>query len=176
MRGLKVNPVVVVCVIDGSVAFGAPFLNYFFKRGDVALQAGAGMIAAATFLGVWTAQRKRVGPTRPTEAMRDAIAASFVLTYLVAVGWAAFFNYVVGGGPPGTLSPLTASLITNFTALTGIVVGSYFGLTAIQQVTQSQERRIRGHEPPPAPAREEEEEAHTPEGEAERGGDRPGRP
>jgi hypothetical protein len=68
--------------------------------------------------------------------MRDAIAAAFVVTYLVIVGWSAFFNYLTDVTQQSALSPLTSSLITNFTALTGVVVGSYFGADALKQITQ----------------------------------------
>jgi hypothetical protein len=90
--------------------------------------------------------------------MRDGIAAAFVVTYLVILGWAAFFNYYSSPPPNAApnaptspalqaqLSPLTQALIGNFTVLTGVVVGGYFGADAVKQVTlmTAQRRRAPG--------------------------------
>ena len=75
--------------------------------------------------------------------MRDAIAASFVVTYLVMVAWSAFFNSTENMDPGGraVLAPLTQTLISNFIILTGLVVGFYFGIEAIKQVVQSRETK-----------------------------------
>jgi predicted MFS family arabinose efflux permease len=122
--------------LDILVALGAPLWNYYFKQVDIPLQLGAAVIAVATFFGVWLLQRNEAAGRASRNSMRDAIAAAFVVTYLVIVGWSAFFNYLTDVTQQSALSPLTSSLITNFTALTGVVVGSYFGADALKQITQ----------------------------------------
>jgi hypothetical protein len=128
------SPVTLVAV-DVLVAAGAPLLDRYMVHHDLILGAGAAVIASSTFLGVWLIQRKEAAGRAVRNSMRDAIAAAFVMTYLVIVSWSAFFNFLLAQGP-ATLSPLSATLVTNFTVLTGIVVGGYFGADAVKQVTQ----------------------------------------
>ena len=65
--------------------------------------------------------------------MRDAIAAAFVTVYLTIVAWSAFFA-ISTSGEPAQLSPLTQTVISNFTYLTGIVVAFYFGTDALMRI------------------------------------------
>ncbi|MGF6885688.1 hypothetical protein ABIA39_007395 [Nocardia sp. GAS34] len=113
------------------VAAVAPLWDYFFKRRDCPLAGGAGVIAAATFFGVWLMQRKRAQGRASRNSMRDAIAAGFVVTYLILVAWTAFSS-LVGSRGDHALDPLTA----NFTVLTGVVVGGYFTADAAKQIAQ----------------------------------------
>ena len=126
----------VLVSVDLVVAVGAPLWNYYFTTGDAALQAGAAVIAVTTFTSVWLIQRSRTYGYPTTESMRDAIAASFVVTYLVMVAWSAFFRYTenMDLGRQVVLAPLTQTLISNFTILTGLVVAFYFGADAFKQV------------------------------------------
>ncbi|MFE3000352.1 hypothetical protein ACFXG4_35790 [Nocardia sp. NPDC059246] len=112
------------------VAAAAPLWDYFFSKRDAPLAGGAGVIAAATFFGVWLIQRKHAQGRANRNSMRDAIAAGFVVTYLVLVAWTAFLNLIGRGG--NGLDPLTA----NFTVLTGVVVGGYFTADAAKQIAQ----------------------------------------
>ncbi|MGF6889247.1 hypothetical protein ABIA39_000339 [Nocardia sp. GAS34] len=125
--------------IDGVTAVGAPAWNYFFQRSEVPLQAGAAVVAVTTFTCVWLIQRE-AGSKSPatTNSMRDAIAAGFVVTYLLMVGWSAFFAYSVHTNLQDVdqLQPLTKTLIDNFTWLTAAVVLSYFGADAFKQFNQ----------------------------------------
>lgn len=136
---------VALVAVNLVVAVGAPLSNYFlfFGKSDTALQAGAAVIEVTTFTCVWLIQRSRVYKNPTTDSMRDAIAASFVVTYLVLVGWSAFFNYAVSveESREAALAPLTQTLISNFTILTGLVVGFYFGTEAIKQVVQARETK-----------------------------------
>jgi hypothetical protein len=128
---------------DIVVAGLAPLWDTYFKQSDKALETGAAVIAVATFLGVWLLQRHAAAGHHARNSMRDGIAAAFVVTYLVIVAWAAFFSYYpippseAGANTPQTvqLPPLTQALIGNFTVLTGVVVGGYFGADAVKQVT-----------------------------------------
>jgi hypothetical protein len=86
---------------------------------------------------VWLIQRDSVyGRENSTRnPIRDAIAAAFVVTYLLIVGWTAFFH-LYKQGQQYQLAPLTQTFVNNFTVLTGVVVGSYFGVDAVKQVAQ----------------------------------------
>ncbi|OBI18361.1 hypothetical protein A5713_18035 [Mycobacterium sp. E2497] len=126
---------------DVVVAAGAPFLNKRFEGWNGPLEAGAAVIAIGTFLGVWLLQRYRGAGRSDRNSMRDAIAAAFVATYLVIVGWATFSK--LGGDQ----TQLARDLVTNFTVLVGVVVGGYFGADAIKQVTLiNAQRRQQGGE------------------------------
>ncbi|MGW5228475.1 hypothetical protein ACWEP5_26485 [Nocardia niigatensis] len=113
------------------VAAAAPLWDYFFHTRDAPLAGGAGVIAAATFFGVWLIQRKHAQGRANRNSMRDAIAAGFVVTYLVLVAWTAFLT-LVGSRGGNAMDPLTA----NFTVLTGVVVGGYFTADAAKQIAQ----------------------------------------
>ena len=128
-----------VLIIDGLIAVGAPFFDVWYVRyvfhpsaPDIPLQAGAALIAVVTFVGVWLIQRLRPN-VGPVSEMRDAIAAAVVVVYLVILGWSSFFP-TISKSSGETLNPLTSTFITNFTALTGIVIGFYFTSTAATQI------------------------------------------
>src|ERR1700687_4068565 len=150
MAGVDIRKVLLV-VVNCTVAVGAPVWNYYFTRSDIALQAGAALVAVTTFTCVWLLQRSRKWGDPLADSMRDGIAASFVVTYLVMVGWAGFFNYSVSTDPAqlDRLAPLTQQLIGNFTVLTGIVVGFYFGTDAVKAVVAGRQPQ-RTSEPTPA--------------------------
>ncbi|WP_102417562.1 hypothetical protein [Mycobacterium sp. 4858] len=118
-------------VVDVVVAAGAPLWDQYFTKSDAALQVGAAVIAVATFLGVWLLQRHAGAGRSDRNSMRDGIAAAFVVTYLVIAGWAAFLITSEGRH----LSALAENVVPNFTVLTGIVIGGYFGADAVKQVT-----------------------------------------
>jgi hypothetical protein len=123
-----------VLIVDATVAVGAPIWDYYFTRSDIPLQVGAAVIAVVTFLGIWMVQHNLTGSGPETNSMRDAIAAAFVVTYLVIVGWATFLGFY-SGERQETLNPLANTVLPSFTVLTGVVVGGYFGADAIKQVT-----------------------------------------
>jgi len=127
---------ILMVATDAAAAVGTPLWDYFFKSSDLALWSGAAFIAANTFLGIWAIER-RPESRRSSDALRDAIASSFVLTYLVIVSWSAFFNTTTDRTTE--LQPLTSTLITNFTALTGVVVGSYFGVGAVEKLVNARQ-------------------------------------
>jgi hypothetical protein len=73
--------------------------------------------------------------------MRDAIAAAVVIVYLVILCWSTFFPRLSPSNNT-VLNPLTSTFITNFTAVTGIVIGFYFtGVTATQIAAHRQNSR-----------------------------------
>lgn len=83
-----------------------------------------------TFLGIWVIQRERAVVDTVSE-LRDAIAGTVVIVYVVILSWSTFFPRV---NESLVLNSLTSTFITNFTALTGIVVGIYFASTAAAQI------------------------------------------
>lgn len=83
------------------------------------LQFGVGAIALVTFFSFFWA-----GPPHSSERVRNAIACSMIVTYLILVVTLLFFHI------KGEVPEITRSLLTNFTTTIGIVIASYFGATA----------------------------------------------
>jgi hypothetical protein len=139
-----VYPVAAIIVgVDVAVAAGAPALADSLKSPSW-LQVGAAVIAVTTFLGVWLMERDATGvPDR--NPMHDAIAAAFVVTYLVSVAWAAFMFF----SSDVKISSLASTLVQNFTVLTGVVVGGHFSADTVKRVAQI---RAQGPGPSTGPA------------------------
>ncbi|WP_157372189.1 hypothetical protein [Arthrobacter sp. Soil736] len=90
---------------------------------DLGYMLGAGLLIVITFYGIWIHQRDdRNLP--PADALRDAIAATVVLLYLVLVSWGTFF----APGPNRDLLP--DQLLASLTTVTGVVIAFYFISTA----------------------------------------------
>jgi hypothetical protein len=124
---------------DVLIAVAGPVADSFgFVK---AMPIGAAVVAVWTYLLVWLIQRDpahegskgtvKHGEKSTTNSMRDAITATFIVTYLVLVSWTAFLHEEEGK-PAG----IATTFVSNFTFLTGIVVGFYFGTDAIRQVAQ----------------------------------------
>jgi hypothetical protein len=96
---------------------------------------GAALIAVATFLG-FAYYGLAVMNRSSSDALRDAIAAAFVTVYLTIVGWSAFFNTLTDAERP-QLAPLTQTVITNFTTLTGAVMAFYFTSAAAVRIIET---------------------------------------
>jgi hypothetical protein len=69
--------------------------------------------------------------------MRDAIAASVVLLYLILVSWAVFF---ASGGPQNTITSQLLPSFTSVTSVTGVVVAFFFTSVTVDQVTRTRRR------------------------------------
>ena len=84
-----------------------------------------------TFVALLVTQRGNTqAPAVITTAMmRNAIAGSFVLTYLVSVAFVLFYNdkHEVPEG-------VTKLLVQNFTVLLGVIIAFYFGTTTREKV------------------------------------------
>lgn len=142
-----------VVILDSAIAFLAPIANHPIAKTfsiDMPLMSGAALIAVLTFTGIWYAERMYLG-SASSVAMRDGIAGSFVVAYLVIVGWSAFFP-TYRRGQENELAALSREMLTNFTYVTGIVIAFYFGSQAISQVIGS--RQSKSREPPPSQAGE----------------------
>jgi hypothetical protein len=131
--------VVALVGVDFIAAAGAPVVDQLASYTNTALQVAAAVIAVWTYFFVWLIQRDPVNKDPRTNSVRDAITASFVVTYLVMVSWSAFFNMAPANGQYA-LDPLGQTFISNFTFLTGVVVGSYFGADVVKQVAQIRHR------------------------------------
>ena len=124
----------IVLVIDGVIAAAAPPISayYYGDKGpdQIPLGSGAALIAVVTFVGIWRVQR--LGPSDDSLAdMRNAISGAFIVVYLVILSWSAFVPAGTNTGPIGILS---ATFITNFTALTGVVIAFYFTTTTATHI------------------------------------------
>jgi len=64
-------------------------------------------------------------------ALRFAIAGAIVFEYLVMVGIVAFFKE-----GPDELPLITQAVISNFTAIVGVVIAFYFGASAYIEATK----------------------------------------
>ncbi|GAC1397104.1 MAG: hypothetical protein NVSMB60_06850 [Mycobacterium sp.] len=126
--------------VDLTAAAAAPIVDHLFSDTNTALQVAAAVIAVWTYFFVWVIQRDPVNKDPRTNSVRDAITASFVVTYLVMVAWTAFFN-MASTDSQYALDPLGQTFISNFTFLTGVVVGSYFGADVVKQVAQIRHRQ-----------------------------------
>lgn len=96
----------------------------------VYLDTDATLSVAVVAIGLLTFSYFITRPIHPAQqlpdgSLRDAIAATVVIEYVVLVGIVAFF-----GRGATTLPPLTQSLISSFTSIVGIVVAFYFGTSA----------------------------------------------
>lgn len=64
--------------------------------------------------------------------LRIAIAASFVVAYVVLLGMVTFLIEPTDGGS----SEVSSTLVTNFTVLMGTVVAFFFGSSAVEKVAK----------------------------------------
>ncbi len=86
---------------------------------------GVAVVSIATFFALlYHAMEVR----RSAEAVRDAIAGSFVLVYLLLVILTTWF---VGGAPP--LDPAAVTLLNSFTTVAGVVLGFYFATGTVDK-------------------------------------------
>jgi protein-S-isoprenylcysteine O-methyltransferase Ste14 len=132
------------------VVIGAPFVelwswNYLNEDDelhyrDLGYVLGLGSVMVFTFYGIWSYERTVQGEPG-AKAMRDAIAASVVLMYLVLVSYAVFF------ASGDSSNPITSQLLTSFTSITGVVVAFYFTSVTVDQVIRTRRRREPATEP-----------------------------
>lgn len=107
----------VICILVYGVAILGAVLGFGPERAW--LQFGIGAITMVTFFAFFW-----VEPPHSAERVRNAIACSMIVTYLLLVVTFLFFHI------KEDIPTLTQSLLTNFTTTIGIVIASYFGATA----------------------------------------------
>lgn len=89
-------------------------------------------VSVVTFFGFLHLGRSVSGAQPDSDRLeRRAIAATAVVVYLVLVSNVAFFGLTE---KPQELNPLTNMLVTNFTAVVGVIVAFYFGSSAYVEV------------------------------------------
>ena len=89
-------------------------------------------VALVTYFGFLMFGQARGGEWAINKGgMRTAITASVVTVYLVLVGLVAFLTK-----GPDELLPITATMLTSFTSIVGVVVAFYFGSSAYVQVQE----------------------------------------
>jgi len=89
-----------------------------------------------SFFGLfYISQSAEGGQQDRDEALRFAIAGAVVIEYLVLVGIVAFFKEGAE-----QLPVITQTLISNFTAIVGVVIAFYFGSSAYVQGKRSESK------------------------------------
>ncbi|MHA7291296.1 hypothetical protein ACX80V_16830 [Arthrobacter sp. MDT3-24] len=122
--------------------------NYLETFQDLGYAVGLTLLGLFTFWGIWSYERTVRGEPGSV-AMRDAIAATVVLVYLVVLSWALFFGYLpdpIDPSKPRPLNPVTAAMLTSFTSVTSVVVGFYFGSVALGQFAERGIRALQAQE------------------------------
>jgi len=117
-------PLLVAATIDFASATAAPIADHFEPSTDVSLMCGASGAGIATFFGLCL---YGISANQAAwEYLRDAIAGSFVVVYILTVAWSSFIGVYSGPDDGSKLLPISEAFVNNFTGLTGVVVGFYF--------------------------------------------------
>ena len=77
--------------------------------------------------------------------IRSTISVSIVIEYLVLVGTVALFS--TNPNEPERLPAVTQTLLTNFTAIVGVVVAFFFGSSAYVEGQERRGRRSQAEKP-----------------------------
>ncbi len=105
-------------IILGVVVALDILLLVFAALGPIPLALAVSLVGVLTFFGtLGTAAFLSDETALQKNEVRDAIAASFIVVYLVSVGW-----FVFGGAPVGD-----PALVGHFTNLVGVLIGFYVG-------------------------------------------------
>ncbi len=110
--------------LSGSIALGLWLAAEF--GGFAGVTWSVGTTAVISFFVLLVAQMPTTGQITKNR-MRNAIAGSFVLTYLVAVALVLFVSR------EEDLPAVTETLLTSFTFLMTVVIGFYFGTAAVEK-------------------------------------------
>lgn len=122
----EVTLLIGVGVFDALCAVTAAAVPHWVN--DLIVAAAAfSAIAVGTFIGLLLCGFVRTGGVITFDELRDAIAATFVIVYLLLVVFTAFGITTEGQ------APFAQSMVTNFTVTTGIVVAFYFGSGAVSR-------------------------------------------
>jgi hypothetical protein len=121
-----VLPIIALTAIDWQLAV---MLNRDAPHTVTVLCAGL-----LSFAVIYSSERDRANdPGTADAALRSAIAIAVIVPYLVLVSIVAFFPPAVEGD---RLSAITQPLITSFTTVVSVVIGFYFGSSALVQIQQ----------------------------------------
>jgi hypothetical protein len=123
--------------------------NFLDSFRDLGYIISLGSLAVFSFYGMWSYEREVRGRS-DSIAIRDGIATSVVLVYLVLLSWAIFF-----GGD--RIAPVAEAMLPSFTSLTGVVVAFYFGSIAATEIAKTRQPNK------PAPTGQESHTSDKPE-------------
>ena len=111
----------VIGLLDALAFVGGIALSFYKRVGFNASVSGSlFLVAAITFLGLLGLAQN----------MKQAIAGTFVIVYF------AIMFTIVFAGIRDEGSELSKQILSNFTTLTGVVVGSYFAAAAVEKVSE----------------------------------------
>lgn len=100
---------------------------------DFYLACGICIAAIMLFVGM-IYHALTVRKDRVTDGVRDAIACTFILVYLLLVVYTLFFK----NAPANTeLFPQTSTLLSSFTSVAAVVVGFYFATGSLDKFIES---------------------------------------
>jgi len=119
-----------------------------------------GAIGIITFFGVLATARQSTSQHGQERHLRFSIAAAFVAVYFGLLGTLVFFHK--DATDTGSF-PFASTVLTNFTALMVIVVGSFFGASALAERQKLANHADPSEDDTPPPG-------HPPETEPVRGG------
>ena len=124
--------VLIGCLVVAVAAASVFATGYGSTRGAIVF--AVVLTALIAFFGfLWIGIQQQPGKVLTDQSMRTAIAASTVLGYLVMVGMGVWFPETAGDS-----STTAITLLTNFTAIVGVVVAFYFGSTAYVDAKKAQ--------------------------------------
>jgi uncharacterized membrane protein len=118
--GMLVSVIVILALLGGGIALERILNN---TRPIALATVAAALITFFVFAS--TMQGSPTAGLSPESRLRTAMASALVVEYVVLVGISAFIRQ-----GPEKLLPLTATLLTSFTATIGVVVAFYFGASA----------------------------------------------
>jgi hypothetical protein len=129
----------IIGLIDIAAFLGGIALSYVNAIGFAAATAGAVfVVVVVTFLGLLSIAQN----------IKDAIAGAFVVVYFTIILLIVFANV----GDEAGADSLLRQIISNFTTLTGVVVGSYFAAVAVQTVSNNRLGSAKGPQPDEVPS------------------------
>jgi hypothetical protein len=137
--GAQVKLLVGIGVFDVACAVAGAVVTHWVHD-SIAPAAAFAAVALGTFVGLLLLGYLVGGAVTAAE-LRDAIAGSIVVVYLLLVIFLVF-----GIATPSPTPALTTTVIQNFTVTTGVVIAFYFGTIAIRGNLGSQ---AQGSQPKP---------------------------
>jgi hypothetical protein len=128
-----------IATVDVLLAVAGSLVTYFFHFADMPLATAFSVATVVTFFGLIHYSNGRV---ERGFGFREALAASIFTLYLLVVANVIFFR------SGDELPPLGRAMLENFTTLTTVVAGFYFGGKAIEgaagAVLDRRDRRTAG--------------------------------
>lgn len=131
-----------VGIVDAVTAL-SPIADKYF--GDAFLSVGLGIAAVTTLVGLLD----YAGRSETSFDLRDALAVSVMVVWLMLVAQVAFFapsqantdGTTSGVASPEQLRATTQQMLGNFTTVVGLVVAFYFGGKSVERVVATRTRR-----------------------------------